>query len=157
MKKGSVLLIYSILLSLLLACNSGKTKQNTEDAGTNVEYKIAKNYFIKNDVDGAIPDKITAQSEFEKYFGMAATMDPEGTPTPIDFSKEYVIVADYGVTVRDVILNPASLTLKEGVLNLEYKAEEGEEQGFTSRPFLLIVVANATQGEVTLCQVKSGN
>lgn len=152
-----MLFICIVLLSVLSACNSGKTEQKTEIVATNVEYKIAKNYFIKNDVNGVVPDKITTQSEFEKYFGMATTMGPDGTPTPIDFSKEYVIVADYNPSVRDVILSPASLTLKEGVLNLEYKAEEGEESGFTSRPFLMIIVANGIQGEVTLSQVKSGN
>src|SRR5690606_37581358 len=105
MKKLSIFLLGILLSPLFMACNSEKAEDTTEEStATDIAYKIAKNYFIKNDVEGVVPEKITSQEEFEKYFGMAATMGEDGTPTPIDFGNEYVIVADLNTTTRNVAL-----------------------------------------------------
>lgn len=154
MKKLSIFLLGILLSPLFMACNSEKAEDTTEEStATDIAYKIAKNYFIKNDVEGVVPEKITSQEEFEKYFGMAATMGEDGTPTPIDFGNEYVIVADLNTTTRNVALHPVSLVLQDGTLNLKYTAAQGEELGFASRPFLMLVVANALQGDVVLTDV----
>lgn len=113
-------------------------------------YKPAENYFINNTVRETVPEKITTQEEFDMYFGKATTMAENGLPTPVDFSREFVIVADFGETARSVDMRPVSLEKAGDDLVFSYTAAEGEEAGFTSRPFLMVITDKQNEGNVKL-------
>ena len=144
---------------LLFACNSGNEHTNTTgNAGSNstsphsdgetIAFKIADNYFIRNNIKEPIPSKITNQAEFDKYFGQASTMRPGGMPTPIDFTKEYVIVADHKNTRYKTDINPVSLFRKGYDIVLNYSITQGENTGFDMHPFLMLIIENSNQGEI---------
>lgn len=136
------------------ACNNNNSSSDNEDSqetsAVDVAYKIAEGYFIRNDVENTVPVKITSLEEFENYFGMATTMGEEGKPTEIDFSQEFVIVADQKETDIKTELVPVSLENVDGQLSFNFNVLKGEQQSFTSRPFLMIIVSKSEDGEVVL-------
>ena len=158
MKKNVIKIALGLLIFSFTACNTDakkteettNTEQTTDAEETTVSFKTAENYFVKNTVKEPVPVKITTQKEFDNYFGMAATMGENGKPTPIDFSKEYIIVADYADTNKQVEMTPVSLEQKGGDLVFNYTVTEGEDAGFTSHPFLMLIVSNDTTGNVVL-------
>lgn len=149
-------LILVALAATIAACNTNSVQKGAETetkevAGQKeVPYEVAKNYFVKNTVgDGILTLKITTQEEFDKYFGSAATMGENGKPTGIDFSKQYVIAVIGESTNKSVVAEPLSLTKDGNVITLTYKWEEGtQEQTYTARHQIAVIVANEYQGEV---------
>lgn len=158
MKKYVMTFVAGALILSISACSSGsKTsknpssmEQNTKMEVSAVKYKTAENYFVKNTVKEVVPAKITTQQEFDKYFGMAATMGDQGKPTPIDFNKEFVIIVDHNSTEKKVEISPIGLNKNEKNLTFAYKVTENGDNGFTTRPFLMIIVDKTNEGDVIL-------
>lgn len=158
MKKHVKTLVAAALLLSIIACNSNsKTSENQSDNKQNMEMKVdaigfktAENYFVKNTVEEAVPTKITSQEEFDKYVGMATTMGDQGKPTPIDFNKEFVIIVDHNSTEKKVEISPIGLNKNEKSLTLTYKVTENGDNGFTTHPFLMIIVDKTNEGNVIL-------
>lgn len=148
----------AIVAALFVSCNSGnqsaeksKEENNTETVtGAEITYKKAENYFVKNDVTGTVPTKITSQEEFDNYFGMATTMGENGKPTAIDFSKEYVIVIDHIPTKNKTEIILSGIEKKGEDILVNYTINEGENAGFEMRPFLMLIVNKDTDGNVIL-------
>ncbi|MCH5600301.1 lipoprotein [Niabella ginsengisoli] len=95
---------YFLIMAVIASCSGNQSKttatdttEKSDSTGTAVRYKIAEKYFIKNDVT-AVPSSVKDQAEFDTYFGAASVMGENGTPTKIDFSKEYVIIVDHNAT-----------------------------------------------------------
>lgn len=162
MNKNTIAIALGVFLISASSCNNNpKTSEKTDGVEqtaanseqTAVEFKIAENYFVNNTVKENVPAKITTQEEFDKYFGKATTMGENGKPTPIDFSKEYVIVADYNITNKKTQVTPVSLEKKGSEIVFNYKIAEGEDAGFTMRPFLAIIVSKNVDGDVILQSV----
>lgn len=133
------LLLYT-LLSLgfvyLSGCMASKGK-----VVAHVPCKTVENYFVRNDVEGMPPMIIKASDEFERYFGMAATMGPDGRPTDVDFNKNYVICVALLPTDLDTDLSVESLSeAREGKLILRYAIRRGERRSYSIRPLLLLMV-----------------
>ena len=106
-----------------------------------VPCKTVENYFVRNDVEGMPPMIIKASDEFERYFGMAATMGPDGRPTDVDFNKNYVICVALLPTDLDTDLSVESLSeAREGKLILRYAIRRGERRSYSIRPLLLLMV-----------------
>lgn len=158
MKKQIELIVLVTLFLAFNACQSSpkSTKEDKVEEksinskGETIAFKTAKNYFINNTVKEAVPVKITTQEEFDKYFGKAATMGENGKPTPIDFSKEYVIVVNNPDTNKKTDITPISLDKIAKDLVFQYAIKEGEDIGFTMHPFLMIVVEKNIEGNVVL-------
>ncbi|WP_337039172.1 hypothetical protein [Elizabethkingia anophelis] len=78
-------------------------------------------------------------------------MGPNGTPTSIDFSKQYVIavIGDKTNITTDFI--PQKLT-KEKVVTLifTYKVSKGRKMSATIKPSTLIIVDKKYNGEIKL-------
>ena len=121
------------LLAVVLSCFSCQTD-------TAVPFSTAKNYFVRSDVDAPEYVKITDQAAFEDLFGMATFMGKDGQPTPIDWSKEFVIAVIKPVTDVETVMEPLSLTKKGKSLVLNYSLNSGSRMSYTIRPFFLIVV-----------------
>lgn len=133
------LLLYT-LLSLgfvyLSGCMASKGK-----VVAHVPYKTVENFFVRNDVEGMPPITIKASDEFERYFGMAATMGPGARPTDVDFNKYYVICVALPPTDLETGLSVVSLSeVREGELILSYGIRRGERRSYSIRPLLLLMV-----------------
>lgn len=106
-----------------------------------IPYKTVDNYFVRNDVEGTPPTTIKVSDEFERYFGMAATMGPGGRPTDVDFNKYYVICVALPPTDLDADLSVESLSeARGGKLILRYVVRRGERRSYSIRPLLLLMV-----------------
>lgn len=139
-----------IFLSSCSSSHQMTRNQTTISSDQVVEYQLARNYFIKNTVTEAVPSKISSQEEFDTYFGIARVMGDDGEATPIDFSSEYVIVADFEDTNKRVEMVPIGLHQEDQNLIFQFKVTEGAVSSAITRPFLLIVVSQENQGEVVL-------
>lgn len=157
MKTSSKILAIAIMASSVFAsCNATNTSKDdaqTETAQTteiDVPFTEAQRYFVKNTYkEGQLTNpKISTQENFDKFFGMATTMGPNGKPTPIDFTKQYVIAVIGNVTDKATTLSVNSLKQKGDTITLRYKQLEGEKQSFTIQPLLLLRVDNQFQGSV---------
>ncbi|WP_257668837.1 hypothetical protein [Parapedobacter tibetensis] len=146
--KKIIMSVLAIGLLTITACN------HTQKA---VPHTVASGYFVKNTYqDGQLKNpKITTRETFEAYFGMAATMDGNGMPTPIDFDAQYVIAVIGPESDRIPELEVVSLTQESDSITLEYRLNEKQEPAsFTSKPVLLLVVDKTHEGEVMIEQVE---
>lgn len=157
MKKIFLLAALSCCLLLHSCASTGKNEAAKQDdssavAATSVPFLEAKNYFVKNNVqpENLVNPKITSQAEFDNIFGMATTMGEQGKPTPIDFSKQYVIALVGKPTDKATTLTATSLTKSGNTITLGYTETVGEKQSYTIQPFLILVVDNQYQGDVKL-------
>lgn len=144
------------LLSFSAFCScAGKSNAPSSEVGTNVvssseiPYSVVSNYFINNDVDD-LPEVINTQTEFTKNFGMAATMAEGGAPTAIDFDKQFVIVASTPVTEIATKITPVSLEKADDSLVFTCKMTQGEEQSYTTHPFVMVAVDKKYEAPVTV-------
>ncbi|MGN6493181.1 MAG: hypothetical protein ACTHLE_14370 [Agriterribacter sp.] len=150
----------TMAMLLFSACNSSETAETTRQGSaaettlpaeeSSVPFIEARNYFVKNTYGDEAPStiKITSQAAFDSIFGMAATMSANSKPTPIDFSKQYVIGYVGKATNKTTELAVGSLSKKGNEIILSYTQLEGNKQSFTSRPFLLLIVDNTYNGEL---------
>lgn len=153
---SKILVIATIASSILVSCNATSTSKDgaqtetTQTSEIDVPFTEAQHYFVKNTYkEGQLTNpKISTQEDFDKFFGMAATMGPNGKPTPIDFTKQYVIAVIGNVTDKATTLSVNSLKQKGDTITLHYKQLEGEKQSYTIQPLLLLTVDNKFQGSV---------
>lgn len=133
-----------LLIGISIVCAalfSGCRTSKGENSDKSVPYQLADHYFVRNDVVGLPPTVITSADEFDKLFGMAAVMGPNGTPTEIDFNKSFVICLTVAPTDIATELSVVSLTkTPDKQLALNYKITRGEKMSYTSRPLLLLIV-----------------
>lgn len=136
--------------------NSDKQVEKVEVQAEDVPYKEAYNYFVNNTFKGPLESpKITSKEAFDAVFGMATTMGEGGTPTSIDFSKEYVIAVVGEESDIATTLTPVKLTKTGDQLMFSYKEVKGEKQSFSTRPALIVVVDKAHEGDVNLSMVNN--
>lgn len=128
------------LMTLAFVLTSCSSQQN-------VSYIEGHNFYANPDMPTSHLLKITSRTDFEKNFGYAPVMGKNGEPTPIDFSKQFVIAkalpeTDYATTITPVSLKKT----KAGTLQFRYDVKrESQPRTYTIRPFLLIIVSNAYQ------------
>ncbi len=128
-----------LVLTLVFFTNCSTTNKNTEE--DIIPYSIAERYFVNNDIeDKLIELTITTQDEFDKYFGMAAVMGENGRPTDIDFAKQYVIAIILPSSQNAASVSVTKLSEQDNSLKIEYHVTKGEEQSFTSRTPLLLIL-----------------
>ncbi len=137
-----VLIIVAAVSALMLSACSEK-----------VPYTVADHYFLKNDVTGEVPSKLSNRADFEKYFGMAAVMGVNGLPSPIDFDNQYVIAVTLPQTNTNTEISPVSLTRgKDHKVVFKYKVELGDDMSYSINPILVIIVNKEFDGDVVLKQ-----
>ncbi len=137
-----VLIIVAAVSALMLSACSEK-----------VPYTVADHYFLRNDVTGEVPSRLSNRADFEKYFGMAAVMGVNGLPSPIDFDNQYVIAVALPQTNRNTEISPVSLTRgKDHKVVFKYKVELGDAMSYSINPILIIIVNKEFDGDVVLKQ-----
>ncbi|VTP97407.1 hypothetical protein [Sphingobacterium daejeonense] len=153
-------LLFPLAIVSLMSCN--QTQNNKEattadstiveqpEAGADVPFTEARNYFVNNtvgeDKNGTL--KIETQEAFNELFSPATTMGEGGMPTEIDFNKQFVIA----VISPTSDLNPSidSLSLKKinSDLVLEFKETMGDKQSFSTRPAAILIVDKQFDGNL---------
>ena len=103
-----------------------------------VPFTQLDHYFFKNGQEIPADPKIDTEEEFSALFGMAAVMGKDGMPTPVDFSKEFVIAVVKPVTDQLTELSPISLQMSDGELVFTYSETTGEKMSWSMQPLLLV-------------------
>ena len=103
-------------------------------------FEVAKNYFFKNNQEIPASPKITSEEEFTKLFGMATTMGEDGKPTPIDFTKQFVLAIVLPITNLSTEITPDRLEEQGDTLFYFYNAKTGEAQSYSTQPISLIIL-----------------
>ena len=139
-------------LVAMVACNYSRVVVETSATAEEVAFEEAKNYFFKNDQTIPASPKITTEEEFSKLFGMATTMGKDGKPTPIDFSKQFVLAIVHPVTDVDTEIVPKKVTEKGDTLFYDYDVKVGQKQSFSIQPVSIIILDRKySVREVVLC------
>ncbi|MGK6341164.1 hypothetical protein ACMGDK_02930 [Chryseobacterium sp. DT-3] len=131
----------AFFLLFIIFIHSCQTNKNNSTSV--MPYKTAQHYFIKNNlqINEFVEKVITNQVEFNELFGEAAFMGKGGKPTPIDFSKENVIVLIHPKTDRAVEIIPVKLEKTQtGEAICHYQVKNGEKKSFATIPKLMIIV-----------------
>jgi len=148
------LISYIALLLILINCNSS-VKSGDSILNQEIPYKEAKNYFVKNNIDAAIDNpKFETQEEFDQVFGMATTMGDKGKPTPIDFSKEFVIAQIEDPSSQSIELKPVSIRKNSNILEIKYKKVVGESQSYTTQTAMILIIDRKYDGDVNFVEVR---
>ena len=153
-------LLFPIALALLISCN--QTQNNKEatiadstiveqpDAGTDVPFMEARNYFVNNtvgeDKNGTL--KIETQEAFNELFSPATTMGEGGKPTEIDFKKQFVIAVISATSDLNPSIDSLSLKKFNSDLVLEFKETMGDKQSFSTRPAAILIVDKQFDGNL---------
>lgn len=145
--KAKIILFISIAV---ICCTFFCGCHTSQRIATIVPYTVADRYFVRNDVSGLPPTTIVSAEEFEKYFGMAAVMGPNGQPMKIDFNKSFVICVALEPTDIDTNLSVISLTDMNSKLVLRYAIKRGTKMSYTSQPLLLLIVDRKHEKPVVL-------
>lgn len=159
MKKKFVFLFCSILL--LAACKSTSThvseNKETVAAADDVPYTIANRYFINSDYPEGkkfIP-AITTEEEFKAIFGMARVNTPDGKPTPIDFTKQYVVAIINESTNGLAEIKVNSLKKENDHIVMEYSIKNTNQSSqMTTRVPLIIILDKKYDGPVQGREIK---
>lgn len=173
------ILIFSLAIAALLAgCKSTTPAAAPTASPTAVEssqsqavpYTIAHGYFIHNDIDSLPVNRITTREQFDSIFGMAAVMGKNGTPTPIDFNRQFVIAVDVPTTNRTTSIIPVSLEYVPAShatadarakvvlgtnIKYTYKVLFGAAQSYSTHPVLIIAVDRRYDAPIVLHRLLS--
>ncbi|WP_312765729.1 hypothetical protein [Epilithonimonas sp.] len=134
----NVYILFSILI--LAGCNSS-VRPGDSTLNEEVPFKEARNYFVKNNIDAALDSpKFENQQEFKKVFGMATTMGENGKPTPIDFSKEFVVAQIEDPSTQAIELKPVSIRKNSNILEIKYRKVVGENRSYTSQTSMVLII-----------------
>ena len=134
--------LFGIATSILLLVSCAGSEENKTKESVNINYEVAKGYFVKNtfSVQQPTPIILASKAAVDSILGMAATMGVSGKPTDFDFSHEYAIVFIYPETDSSVVLHPDSLKLKADTARLSVSIEPGVKQTYRIVPSLLLKV-----------------
>jgi hypothetical protein len=137
--------LFGIATSIVLFLSCAVSEENKMKESVNINYEVAKGYFVKNTVSVQQPTSIILANKvaFDSILGMAATMGANGKPTDFDFSREYAIVFIYPETDSSVVLHPDSLKLKADTARLSVTIQPGLKQTYRIVPSLLLKVLGA--------------
>ncbi|MBO6081508.1 MAG: hypothetical protein J6P46_00610 [Bacteroidales bacterium] len=121
---------------------------------SDVPYTELDHYYFKNGQDIPGNPKLDTEEAFASLFGMAPVMGESGKPTPIDFSKEFVIAVVCPVTEYHTELDPESLRMENGELVFTYTEAVGEKQSWSMQPILLVKVSRKYETETVRITIK---
>ena len=142
--------LFGIAASIVLLLSCAVSEENKMKESVNINYEVAKGYFVKNtfSVQQPTPIILANKAALDSIMGMAATMGANGNPTDFDFSREYGIVFIYPETDSSVVLKPGSLELKAATARLSLSIEPGVKQTYRIVPSLLLKVLGTAPEQI---------
>lgn len=137
MKTKTICAALLCALLCLVSCS-----RQTAPAGDSQEipFQVAQRYFFKQGQPLPENPKIISREAFDRLFGMAAVMGPDGRPTAIDFEKQFAVAVVWQVTDRSTEIEPISVTRVGDKLQYRYRVTEGEPQSFQMQPLSIILI-----------------
>jgi len=136
---STLAVIATVVLSACSAINPvGKVAKDAYD----IPYTVLDNYFVRNDVDVSKQQKLilTNQADFDSFFGMAATMGYNGTPTDVNFKTQYVVAIILPETDRSTTVTPTRVRQNGNAIIVDYKVTKGDRNSYTLVPFGAVVL-----------------
>lgn len=127
-------------LCVAAACAIALSGCASQKQASGVAYTEAHNYFFRNDATPPSDPMITSQEQFDALFGCAATMGPDGMPTPIDFGRQFAIAVVLPATDVATDLRLGPLTRQGDTLVMAYAVKEGKKQTYTTQPVAIAIV-----------------
>lgn len=139
-RRISVPFIFIGISLFIASCN----KENAK-----IDYKTADGYFILNSIenDGAYEKKFASREDFDKYFGMATTMN--STPTNIDFNKDFAAAYIMPVTNLETTINVDSVIWNGHKTEMWLSIQTGDTMSYSIRPVKILLIDKKYNGEVT--------
>ena len=140
--KHKKLFLAFVLLSILLwpLCarlwNGGSQGLEIKD----IPYLEAKNYFYSGGAGRLADPKICTDAQFDSLFDTASHLDESNQPTPVDFSRQFVIAVVLPVTNRSQSVRLGRLAERRSQLVLSYKLLNGPVSSRKIRPVALVLV-----------------
>ena len=145
------ILIALVALVALSAC-SRRERPLPVDVETEVAFEVARNYYFKNGQQIPSSPKITSADEFERLFGMAATMGEGGRPTTIDFDRQFVVAIVLPVTDAETMITPIRVVAKGNTLYYFFQVNIGQQQSFNIQPVSVIILDKKYESMEVLLQ-----
>lgn len=137
MNKKMMIRTKTVLAGLLMLC--GMARFAPAMGQQTIETHQVRNYYYLHDTIPHTCLKITSQEQFDRYFGPAAFMGKDGEPTPIDFSREFVVAKVFPLSSKADEWKDVRLLLQaDSILVLHYCRTEGKQLNYTIRPFILL-------------------
>lgn len=151
MKKSFLLFI---IVGFIISCSSEKPGKGL--LNEKIPYKEAKNYFVKNNFEGALDNpQFDSQQDFDKVFGTATIMGENGKPAPIDFSKEFAVAQIEDPSSQSVELKPVSVSKNANILEIKYrKIIRDINPTYKSQPVMILIIDRKYEGDVNLVEVE---
>jgi len=136
----SATLIFMGINFLMISCDENRTKIN---------YRTAEGYFVLNTIenDGAYEKKFTSKEDFDKYFGMGATMN--SSPTPIDFNNEFAAAYIMPITTLETTIKVDSVIWNGKKNEMWLSIQTGDSMTYSVRPVKILLIDKKYDGEVT--------
>jgi len=133
------ILVFAVLF-IIIGCVNSKNESSSdgEKSVTSVtRFEKLSGYFVKNNVKINDDYKFVTfnnQTDFDKYFGVAKTMDND--ITPLDFNKYNIaaIIVKPTNNKDDITIN--RYTSKNGVTTVEFSNNKGDKQSFLTTQFV---------------------
>jgi len=139
--KRQILCLLAITL-LFAACGSLNEVARIEKGASPIYYEQLDNYFVRNDVDCSKLQKLIFDNkqDFESYFGEAAVMGTDGTPTSVNWRKQYVIAVILPQTTRSTTVTPVDVKQNGNSVVFNYRVTRGEKNSYSLVPFTAVAL-----------------
>ncbi len=124
---------------LITSCSTSKSEN--QPPSKNMNYQEVNRYFVKN----TFPDQpktlvLSSQKAFDDVFGPAPVMGKNGIPTPIDFSKNFVIAIIEKTSSQNKTIEIESINSVDNHLEVKYFVKTGADQGYQTRVSKIIML-----------------
>jgi len=152
-----ILLAFAVLIATITCAENKQATplENNIERGSEVPFKIAKNYFFKNGNDAQLKDpKITSEKTFHDLFGMATTMGPDGKPTDIDFNKQFVLAIVLPLTDKATEIFPIKVEEDGNSLYYTYEVTTGEKLSYIIQPVSIIILDKRYKNQEVILKEK---
>ncbi|MCX6265215.1 MAG: hypothetical protein NTZ47_11865 [Bacteroidetes bacterium] len=142
--------LFGIATFIILFISCAVSEENKMKESVNLNYAVAKGYFVKNtfSVQQPTPIILANKAALDSIMGMAATMGVSGKPTDFDFSHEYAIAFIYPETDISVVLHPGILELQANTAKLSVRIDPGVKQTYRMVPMLLLKVSGTAPARI---------
>lgn len=140
MKKVRKLLTGIAMAIVAVAFASCNSISQADAYNGRVDYMEGLNYFFNTNAPKKVPEKITSQRMFDKYFSPATTMGTGGEATEINFKTHFVVPVVLPETNRDTKILLQNMYAKTPDLTLNYGVKVGAVRNFTIQPSRVVIV-----------------
>lgn len=143
MKSFKSILVPLIIIEIsffMVSCNREHAK---------IDYRTAEGYFVLNSIEnnGAYEKKFSSKEDFDKYFGMATTMN--SIPTAINFDTEYAAAYIMPVTNLETIIKVDSLIWNGKKAEMWLSIQTGDTMSYSIRPVKILLIDKKYNGGIT--------